>query len=97
VLRTNQCSAFIYYHFFGSLVNNQINNLITGSNYPAISSSNVRDLEIPFPPLTEQTRIATILSDMDAELEALEAQLGKARKVKQGMMQELLTGSVRLV
>jgi type I restriction enzyme S subunit len=34
---------------------------------------------------------------MDAELEALEAQLGKARKVKQGMMQELLTGSVRLV
>lgn len=49
------------------------------------------------PSLTEQTRIATILSDMDAELEALEAQLGKVRKVKQGMMQELLTGRVRLV
>ena len=47
--------------------------------------------------LTEQTRIATILSDMDAELEALEQQLHKARQIKQGMMQELLTGRVRLV
>lgn len=57
----------------------------------------ISNIKIEFPSLTEQTRIATILSDMDAELEALEAQLGKARKVKQGMMQELLTGRVRLV
>ena len=41
-------------------------------------------------------RIATILSDMDAELEALEQHLHKARQIKQGMMQELLTGRVRL-
>lgn len=45
----------------------------------------------------EQTAIATILSDMDAEISELEAKLAKARKVKQGMMQELLTGRVRLV
>ena len=46
---------------------------------------------------TEQTAIATILSDMDAEIAALEAKLSKARQIKQGMMQELLTGRTRLV
>ncbi len=41
--------------------------------------------------------IAAILGDMDAEIAALEAKLAKARQVKQGMMQELLTGRIRLV
>ncbi|WP_191020998.1 restriction endonuclease subunit S [Flavobacterium selenitireducens] len=62
-----------------------------------VGMSEFRNTEIPLPSLTEQTRIATILSDMDAELEALERQLTKARQVKGGMMQELLTGRVRLV
>jgi len=53
-------------------------------------------LRIP-PTVTEQTAIANILSDMDAEIEALEAKLAKARQVKQGMMQELLTGRIRLI
>ena len=54
--------------------------------------------EIPFPPSKEeQTRIATILSDMDTELSALEQKLEKYKKVKLGMMQELLTGKTRLV
>ena len=44
----------------------------------------------------EQTAIATILSDMDAEIQALEQRLGKTRQIKQGMMQELLTGKTRL-
>lgn len=45
----------------------------------------------------EQIRIATILSDMDAEIAALEAKLEKYKKVKLGMMQNLLTGKIRLV
>lgn len=45
----------------------------------------------------EQTRIAQILSDMDAEIEGLEKKLEKTKKIKQGMMQELLTGRIRLV
>lgn len=45
----------------------------------------------------EQTRIATILSDMDAEIATLEAKLEKYRKVKLGMMQNLLTGKIRLI
>ena len=49
------------------------------------------------PRLAEQTAIAAVLSDMDAETEALQARLAKTRMLKQGMMQELLTGRTRLV
>jgi len=49
------------------------------------------------PPLEEQSAIATVLSDMDAELEALAARRAKTALLKQGMMQELLTGRTRLV
>jgi type I restriction enzyme, S subunit len=52
---------------------------------------------LPIPPLPEQAAITGILSDMDAEIAALEAKLAKARQIKQGMMQELLTGRIRLV
>ena len=45
----------------------------------------------------EQTAIATVPSDMDADLAALESRLAKTRAIKQGMMQELLTGRTRLV
>ena len=70
----------------------------TGSTFDSVNSNQIKELEIFIPKsLPEQTRIATILSDMDAELEALEQQLHKARQIKQGMMQELLTGRVRLV
>ena len=57
-----------------------------------------RNFEIVMPPTAnEQTAIAAILSDMDAEIVALDAKLAKARSLKQGMMQELLTGRIRLV
>lgn len=76
----------------------QVLEQVGGTTHKRISRGNLGNIKIKIPKsLTEQIRIATILSDMDAELEALEGQLGKARKVKQGMMQELLTGRVRLV
>ena len=49
------------------------------------------------PPHAEQTAIATVLSDMDAEIAALERRRDKTKAIKQGMMQSLLTGRVRLV
>ena len=61
-----------------------------------ISASNLAQVSIELPPLTEQTAIASILSDMDAEIAALERRRDKTRVVKQGMMQQLLTGRVRL-
>jgi len=57
----------------------------------------IERLELLLPSREEQAAIATILSDMDVAIDALEAKLAKARRLKQGMMQELLTERIRLV
>jgi type I restriction enzyme S subunit len=62
-----------------------------------LNAGMVRAFEIMLPKLPEQTGIATVLSDMDTELSALEARRDKTRALKQGMMQALLTGRIRLV
>jgi type I restriction enzyme S subunit len=59
--------------------------------------SSIESIEFPIPALPEQTAIATILSDMDAEITAIEARRDKTKAIKQGMMQTLLTGRVRLI
>jgi type I restriction enzyme S subunit len=61
-----------------------------------IGSASLSKIEMELPDEDEQTAIATVLSDMDAELTALQAQLDKTRLIKQAMMQDLLTGRVRL-
>lgn len=69
----------------------------TQGGQPNLSGDIVRTIKLAFPPVNEQTAIATILSDMDEEIQALEQRLSKTRQIKQGMMQELLTGKTRLV
>jgi type I restriction enzyme S subunit len=68
-----------------------------GTKVSGISKTNIAKLKMPVPPLPEQTAIAQILTDMDAELTALEQRREKTRALKQGMMQELLTGRTRLL
>jgi type I restriction enzyme S subunit len=68
-----------------------------GMKVSGISKSNIPKLTLPVPPVPEQLAIATILSDMDLEMATLEAKLNKTRQLKQGMMQELLIGKIRLV
>jgi len=89
--------GYVFAQLFANDTVKQIEALLTGSNYPAINSKDVRQLEIPFPPFEEQAAIATVLSDMDAELVTLNARRNKTRALKQAMMQELLTGKTRLV
>lgn len=62
-----------------------------------IGAAALATIDVRLPRLHEQTAIATILSDMDAELAELQSRLAKARQIKQGMMQELLTGRIRLL
>jgi type I restriction enzyme S subunit len=68
----------------------------SGQRY-VISQGKFKSMTVKVPPLPEQTAISTVLSDMDAEIAALEARHDKTRALKQGMMQELLTGRTRLV
>ena len=69
----------------------------SGTRY-VISLPKFRAMTVRFPPhVEEQQAIASVLSDMDAEITALEQRRDKTRAIKQGMMQELLTGRVRLI
>jgi type I restriction enzyme S subunit len=68
-----------------------------GTTHKRISRGALGRLRVRVPSVEEQAAIAEILSDMDTDIAALEAKLTKARQLKQGMMQELLTGRIRLV
>jgi type I restriction enzyme S subunit len=84
------------YYLITTLKNVLIQNA-SGSTFLEISPNKIKQIEISISNYDEQTRIATILSDMDAELSALDQKLEKYKKIKLGMMQELLTGKTRLV
>ncbi len=68
-----------------------------GTQMPRSDWNVVKNYTTGLPPLPEQTAIAAILSGMDAEITAMEEKLAKTRRIKQGMVQELLTGRIRLV
>jgi len=67
------------------------------SGIPKVNRSELAEFWLPLPSLREQQSIAEVLTDMDAEIEALKRRWEKTRQIKQGMMQELLTGRTRLV
>ncbi len=84
------------YCFQTTAIKRQFYFYAVGTKVSGISKTNITKLTLPVPPLAEQTAIAEVLSDMDAEISALEERRDKTRVLKQGMMQELLTGRVRL-
>jgi len=86
---------FLYY----TLVNlkDWIVNTYTQGGQANLSGSIIKAIEISLPGYNEQTAIAQILSDMDAEIILLEQKLEKQKLIKQGMMQVLLTGKIRLI
>lgn len=67
------------------------------SGQPGINGAEYAELPISLPPLPEQIRIVTIISDIEDEIAILEQKLEKQRQLKQGMMQNLLTGKIRLI
>ena len=94
----NLSDKFKEYCFSSSYFRNRVIASSSVSANTNINQDSLKNLVLHFPKSkSEQTRIATILSDMDNEITALEAKLEKYRKVKLGMMQNLLTGKIRLV
>jgi type I restriction enzyme S subunit len=86
---------FIYQKL--SMMKEWIIKTYTQGGQPNLSGAIVKSIELDLPAVKEQSAIATVLSDMDTEIDALESKLAKAREIKKGMMQELLTGRIRLI
>jgi type I restriction enzyme S subunit len=89
-------NRFIFHLFQSSIIQKQIEENL-GATINQITNKMLKNFEIFVPESNEQTRVANILSDMDAEIDALQCKLQKAQQIKQGMMQQLLTGKIRLV
>lgn len=88
---------FLSYLFRSDVGRGLLYSLAQGATRYNLSKANFLKMEIHLPTKQEQTHIATILSDMDNEIETLEKKLAKYTAIKQGLMQVLLTGKIRLV
>jgi type I restriction enzyme S subunit len=89
---------FVFSLFQTQVYRTHILILLAGSSINNLTPGSVEALVIRVPPeRAEQAAIAAVLSDMDCEIGALEGKVAKARRIKQAMMQELLTGRIRLV
>ena len=88
-------NEFLYYLLV--TLKPRLTRLATGSTFGEIGKRDIASVEVTLPRLDEQRAIADVLSDMDAEIVALEQRFDKTRAIKQAMMQQLLTGRVRLV
>ena len=82
--------------FRSSIIGYQVSDLMVGSTFKRINVQNIKDFIVPMPQQVEQDAIAQVLTDADALIESLEQLIVKKRQIKQGAMQELLTGKRRL-
>lgn len=89
-------NEFLFHFLFSDLINKQFHELLVGSNYPAINSSDVRKLKLPIPPLSEQKAIADCLSTWDKAIEKQSALIVQKELAKKALMQQLLSGKKRL-
>ncbi len=97
IISPNIVSRYVFHFISQTSSRIRFNTITTGQAYPQISLKQVREAEISIPPIkAEQEAIAEALSDADALVESLEQLITKKRQIKQGAMQELLTGKRRL-
>jgi type I restriction enzyme S subunit len=89
--------VFCKYMLQSAVGRSQVASFLKGAAQPGLNCGDVEKFRLPLPTMREQTAVATVLSDLDAELAALQARRDKTRDLKQAMMHELLTGKTRLV
>lgn len=95
--RSRAYPSFVSYQFHTSVFRNSVIAVAVGQTMASLNTKILSNLVVVLPRVEEQTVIAEVLSNMDAEIATIETRLTKARALKQGMMQELLTGKTRLV
>ena len=85
------------HQFAGEPFKRRVLTVAVGQTMASLNTAILSAIEVALPPIDEQTAIAEVLSDMDAEIDALVARRKKTELLKTGLMQELLTGRRRLV
>jgi len=85
---------YLFYWLFSRFGQKQITDRITGSAQPGLSSTFIKNFLVPRPPLPEQRKIAEILETIDSAIEKTDAIIEKYKRIKQGLMQDLLTKGV---
>jgi len=90
-------APYLSYQFHGEVFKSRVRSVAVGQTMPSLNTQILNGIDVVLPPLSEQTAIAAVLSDMDAEITALEKRRDKTHTLQQGMMQELLTGKIRLI
>jgi len=88
-------AAFSFYYLIAPL--NEIEDVTSRTTVKHLSHGDIEEIERPLPSIEEQVAIAEVLSGMDEQITLLEKKLAKIRNIKQGMMQQLLTGMIRLI
>jgi type I restriction enzyme S subunit len=96
-IKESYIPKYLYYQLDSQRFRDFIELRKSGTTFFGISQKAVGEFSIVLPSFEQQQNIVAILSDMDTEISALEARLTKARQIKQGMMQQLLTGRIRLL
>jgi type I restriction enzyme S subunit len=89
-------SYFLLNVLFSNQIINQCNRMMVGGQYPALNQSQVSEIKIPLPPLSEQQKIADIFFSIDRKLELERNEKAKLERIKQGLMDLLLTGKIRV-
>lgn len=95
--RTSFASGYLGYFINSKEYHRQLLPYITGIKVSSISRSSIQETLLVIPPIEEQTKIADALSDVDALIAALDKKIAKKRLIKQGAMQQLLTGKKRVL
>jgi type I restriction enzyme S subunit len=93
---SNVLPYFLLSVLFSSQIINQCNRMMVGAQYPALNQSQVSEIKVPLPPLSEQQKIADIFLSIDRKLELERKEKVRLERVKRGLMDLLLTGKVRV-
>ena len=96
-LKEDCCSEFFYYLTQTGTFKEMVRAVLMGAVQPSLKVPHINNFSFLFPEKDEQISVAKVLNDMDTEISHLEKKLNKYKMIKQGMMQELLTGKTRLI
>ena len=97
LIKNIKCNnQFMFYYLCSSNVQNIVSKISTSTAVPMLSQKQIKNFKIALPPKEEQTQIANILSVVDSKLDILQNKKIHYQELKKGLMQQLLTGKVRV-